>query len=236
MHLLIVRHAESVGNREYRIQGRYDYPLSEQGVEQAHALGQFLADESWKPTHIYTSPLQRAVHTTAILRDYWATRDTVATPISNPNLQEIKNGVLEGLTWAEAQLQHPQLCETLTNASSWVPIPGAESLKAIRDRAQLVVQSWLMEHHNEDKLWVVSHGGFMQYLLAALLGSDRVWGISMPPTATFEFELDLSQWDITDQQNPFNPLLWKIHRFNDTQHLNPIDLAQDYYSGDCLVQ
>jgi 2,3-bisphosphoglycerate-dependent phosphoglycerate mutase len=225
MHFLMVRHAESVGNREYRIQGRVDYVLSEQGVGQAHALGQFLADHDPKPTHIYTSPLSRTVHTAEILRDYWATRESVAQIALLPELQEVKNGVLDGLTWAEAKLQHPELCATLMASKNWIPIPGAESLKACRDRAGQVIRSLISQHHNNDQVWLVSHGGFLQYLIGAVLGSDRIWGLSIPPTALFEFELDCDQWNTTGQ-NRYNALLWRIRRFNEVPHLKLPELPQ----------
>lgn len=218
MHVLMIRHAESLGNREYRIQGRIDYALSAQGIEQAHALGQFLSKHSWQPTHIYASTLQRAVHTTDILRDYWATRNATVKATLSPSLQEIKNGILEGLTWAEVQEKYPDLSAALMSSSAWIPIPGAESLKAARDRAQQFIQTITLQHSNEDKLWVVTHGGFLQYLVMAILGSDRTWGLSIPPTALFEFELDLDRWNTSDQ-NRYNALLWRICRFNDASHL-----------------
>jgi broad specificity phosphatase PhoE len=218
MHVLMIRHAESLGNREYRIQGRMDYELSMQGIEQAHALGQALVTDAWKPTHIYTSSLQRTVHTAEILRDYWATREATANIALCSDLQEVKNGILEGLTWAEVQAQHSELAAALTASSDWVPIPGAESLKAARDRAQQFIQTLVTQHQNEDRIWIVTHGGFLQYLVAAILGSDRTWGLNIPPTAVFEFELDLKRWNTTDQ-NRYNALLWKICRFNDASHL-----------------
>ncbi|MGB8701020.1 MAG: histidine phosphatase family protein [Thermosynechococcaceae cyanobacterium] len=221
MNLLLMRHAESVGNRESRIQGRVDYILSEQGVEQAHALGQALVEQSWPPTYIYTSPLQRAIHTSDILRDYWATRGLSITIQALPDLQEVKNGVLEGLTWVEAQAQYPDLCNALTASPDWLPIPGAETLKACRDRAHQAFQSLITQHSNHDRLWVISHGGFLQYLIGAVMGCDRIWGITIPPTAIFEFELDIERWDKTDQ-NRYNALLWRIRRFNDAEHLKSL--------------
>jgi broad specificity phosphatase PhoE len=218
MHVLMIRHAESLGNREYRIQGRMDYALSMQGIEQAHALGQALVTGAWKPTHIYTSSLQRTVHTAEILQDYWATREATVNITLCCDLQEVKNGIVEGLTWAEVQTQHPDLAAALMASSEWVPIQGAESLKAARDRAQQFIQTITTQHQNEDRIWIVTHGGFLQYLVAALLGSDRTWGLNIPPTAVFEFELDLGRWNTTDQ-NRYNAMLWKICRFNDASHL-----------------
>jgi 2,3-bisphosphoglycerate-dependent phosphoglycerate mutase len=218
MNIMLIRHAESVGNREYRIQGQLDYALSVQGVEQAHALGQMLVASSWKPTHIYSSPLQRAMHSAEILRDYWATRELVAMIQPIDDLQEIRNGVLEGLTWAEAQIRHPELCVSLMQSTQWVPIPGAESLSDCRKRAQQVISTWLRHHQNTDRLWVISHGGFMQHLISALMGSERSWGIPIAATALFELEIDCDQWNTPDQ-NRWNTQLWSLQRFNDVDHL-----------------
>ena len=218
MYFLMIRHAESVGNREYRIQGRVDYSLSEQGIDQAHALGRFLVEQSPKPTHIYTSSLTRAVHTAEILRNYWATHEDLAPITQLQELQEVKNGVLDGLTWAEAQVKQPELCAALMASTDWIPIPGAESLSACRDRAEEFIQKMIDQHRNQDRIWLVSHGGFLQYLISALMGSDRIWGLAIPPTALFEFELDRDQWN-SNGQNRFNALLWRIRRFNEVPHL-----------------
>ncbi len=218
MNLLMVRHAESEGNRAARILGQTEAPLSPKGIEQAHVLGQHLLEAAAKPTHIYYSPLQRATHTAEILRDYWATRNAVAAMIPLPELKEIRSGVLDGLTWTEAQAQYPSLCNALLASPEWIPVPGAETLKACRNRAQQVLQFILKHHSNEDHLWLISHGGFLQYLIAAVLGSNRTWGIAIPPTAIFELELDLNRWQMTDQ-NRWNTALWSIRRFNETSHL-----------------
>lgn len=223
MYFLMIRHAESVGNREYRIQGRVDYSLSEQGIEQAHALGQFLVKNSPKPTHIYTSPLSRTVHTAEILRDYWSKQEAVTDIALVPELQEVENGVLDGLTWAEAQAQQPDLCAALMASTDWIPIPGAESIETCRNRANDLIQRIIDQHKNQDRIWLVSHGGFLQYLLSALLESNRVWGLSIPPTALFEFELDCERWSTSDQ-NRYNALLWRIRRFNEVPHLKGLDL------------
>jgi probable phosphoglycerate mutase len=66
LRLLLVRHGLSSFNKERRIQGRDDLSnLSEEGHEQARALGRSLQDVSIQA--IYSSPLQRAAATTASL-------------------------------------------------------------------------------------------------------------------------------------------------------------------------
>lgn len=210
MKLLLIRHAQSLGNVDQRIQGHQDQGLSDQGKRQAQSLGAFLAADLWQPSHLYSSPLQRAVQTAQLLLAALPDQPHVQYA---PELQELSNGIFDGLTWQEAQAQYPQLCQALMSSAEWIPIPGAEPLEVVRDRAQAFLQTLLGNHDDQDQIWVVTHGGFLQYLVAAILGGDRVWGLSIPPTALFEFWLDLKRWSLSDQ-NRCNPTLWQIRRFN----------------------
>lgn len=63
LKVLLVRHAQSRGNAEGRMEGWQSSLLTAIGERQAAQLGQFLAAASWVPTHIYCSPLQRATET-----------------------------------------------------------------------------------------------------------------------------------------------------------------------------
>ena len=56
--LLLIRHAQSVGNAEGRMMGHGDDALSKQGIWQAHQLAK--RERSHPPTHIYSSPIARA--------------------------------------------------------------------------------------------------------------------------------------------------------------------------------
>ena len=60
LRLLLVRHGLSSFNKERRIQGRDDLSnLSEEGHEQARALGHSLQDVSIQACLLYTSPSPR---------------------------------------------------------------------------------------------------------------------------------------------------------------------------------
>ena len=61
MRLILIRHAQSVANAEGRWQGKMDFDLSEVGVDQSQRLLKRFTDESIDPTHVYSSPLTRAV-------------------------------------------------------------------------------------------------------------------------------------------------------------------------------
>lgn len=219
MQLLFIRHAESIGNQAQRLQGQADDQLSRPGKAQAQKLAQQLLAEAWQPSHIYSSPLRRATQTTQILLSYFdAHLCSRGELVKLDELKEIHNGVFQGLTWQEAQDRYPELCYALETSLEWLPIPGAESLQAVCDRAQTFVHQLMSQHANADKIWIVTHGGVLQFLIAQLLGCDRVWGLQIKPTALFEFRVDLSRWSLGDQ-NRFNTALWQIYRFNDTSHL-----------------
>lgn len=218
MQLLFIRHAESTGNQAQRLQGQADDQLSQPGKAQAQKLVQQLLAEVWQPSHIYSSPLRRATQTTQILLSRFDAHLCSRGVVKLDELKEIHNGVFQGLTWQEAQDRYPELCDALETSLEWLPIPGGESLQAVSDRAQSFVDQLLTQHADTDKIWIVTHGGLLQFLIAQLLGCDRVWGLQIKPTALFEFRVDLPRWSLGDQ-NRFNTALWQILRFNDTSHL-----------------
>ena len=65
--LVLVRHGESTWNDENRFTGWYDCPLSEKGLEEAHAGAKLLKDEGYNFDVAYTSTLQRAIKTLWII-------------------------------------------------------------------------------------------------------------------------------------------------------------------------
>ena len=244
LKLLFIRHAQSVGNQQHRMEGVADSELSQAGKIQAEKLAQRLRQEFWRPSHIYCSPLERAAQTLEILLAPYGIGPSAIIPAHSgvdlapilrvgsdssahsplvlrfaAELQEFQNGVFRGLTWAEAKVRYPNLCKTLESSLDWIPIPEAESLPAGRDRACRFVQHLLTHHKNGDGLWIISHSWILEHLIAVLLGCDRTWKIQIPNTALFEFWLDRSRWRQTEQ-NCFNSELWRIQRFQDYQHLD----------------
>ncbi len=239
LKLLFIRHAQSTGNQEKRMQGHGDFTLSEVGRSQAEKLAKRLLAESWYPSHVYSSPLKRTAQTTEILLTQFqsaplpasvsdlidATIQPSTTEVTQTiaveyadELKEFHNGIFEGLTWAEAQSQYPELCRKLEASPDWIQIPGAESLQEARQRSQQFIHRILDRHRDGDHIWIVSHSWIMQHLIAELLGCDRSWRLRAHNTALFEFWLDRARWDL-DNQNRYNTDLWQILRFNDCRHL-----------------
>lgn len=66
-HITFVRHGESIGNAENRLQGMADYPLSDAGRAQASKLAERWRKQGIGFDHIIASPLVRAFETAQIL-------------------------------------------------------------------------------------------------------------------------------------------------------------------------
>ncbi|HMS84447.1 MAG TPA: histidine phosphatase family protein [Nitrospira sp.] len=85
----LVRHGESLLNRDKRVSGQFDTPLSPEGVQRSQALADQLREV--RLTAIYTSALERTIETAR------PTAETHGLPIrSTIALNELHFGVLEG--------------------------------------------------------------------------------------------------------------------------------------------
>ena len=222
MRMLLIRHAESIANREGRMSGSPLHHLAQtdltdeltgEGATQAQRLGRSLAEVSWKPTHVYSSPFQRCTATATLLRAEQSSPPSIPL-ILDDRLREIENGILAGLTWPEARSRYPDLCQALESSLNWIPIPEAESPLDCHDRARSMIQDLHDRHgnHPDDRLWLISHGGILPYVIAAILGSDRTWGMNIPNLACFEFSSSnpREEWSAQEWHNTAR---WQIHRF-----------------------
>ena len=216
MRLVLIRHAESVANVERRWQGRADYPLTEQGQAQAGQLARALAERhAGGIDALYASPLSRAAQTAAALSS------AIALPVRSwEALQEFDVGVFSGLTHADIEQRHPELARDFAGSRDWDRVPGAESLQDRAERARSVLDQLLGGHPGGASVVCVTHGGFMQYLLAAVLGTGRVWGLAIHNTAVFEFSIRSAGHTAGDRLlERFSTEPCRIHRFNDISHL-----------------
>ena len=100
MHkLVVIRHGESVWNKENRFTGWKDVDLSEKGSVEAKAAGELLKAEGFEFDLAYTSVLKRAIRTLNIILDEM---DLMWLPvIKNWRLNERHYGNLQGLNKSE---------------------------------------------------------------------------------------------------------------------------------------
>ena len=100
MHkLVLVRHGESVWNKENLFTGWTDVDLSEKGVEEAAEGGRVLKEEGYVFDIAFTSVLKRAIRTLWIVQDEM---DLMWIPVTRDwRLNERHYGALQGLNKAE---------------------------------------------------------------------------------------------------------------------------------------
>ena len=157
-----MRHGESTWNREHRIQGQLDPPLSEQGRAQAAQLAKRLA---WRRPHaIYASDLKRAVETAEPIA---AATGLPVQPMTE--LREIFLGEWEGLHTAELAERYPEAWARWTVEPNWDLVPGGEGADAFEGRVGSALDGVLERHPHADSI-VVTHGGVIQVALHRILG------------------------------------------------------------------
>ncbi len=143
MRWLLIRHSESEGNREWRLQGQHEYPLTERGRCQAQALARRLA--GCQIAAVYSSPLLRA----------WETAGAIAgaleqAPLELPAVQEYDFGELSGLTWWEIHERAPDVAAAVVSRGSEYPnYPGEEGREVFRQRVCGALWDLRERHHGE---------------------------------------------------------------------------------------
>jgi len=162
--ILLIRHGQSRWNREGRLQGQLDVPLSAQGERQAEAVARRLGGVALAA--VYTSPLRRAL----------ATADAIARPHGLPvriipELTEIDHGDWEGRTLAEIAASDRERLALWTSLPGRVRMPGGERLFDVRQRSLAAVAA-LAARHAGQVAAVVSHEVVIKVVVAEALGLD----------------------------------------------------------------
>lgn len=179
--IFFVHHGETEWNRQGRIQGRRDSPLTPEGRAQAAGAARLLARELGHKgaAQLVTSTLDRAMATAAIIAE------TLALPIAtDARLVEVSFGQWEGLTRRE-------ITETAAGALAGVPrwewyfhAPGGESFEAAAER----LRACLAECRAPAIL--VGHGVAGRILRGLYAGLSREDALRQPVRRDAVFKLD----------------------------------------------
>jgi len=122
MHkLVLLRHGESVWNKENRFTGWTDVDLSERGREEAREAGRLLKAEGFDFDVAFTSVLKRAIRTLWITLDEM---DRMWIPVHNSwRLNERHYGDLQGLNKAETAARFGEQQVKIWRRSYDIPPP-----------------------------------------------------------------------------------------------------------------
>lgn len=208
MRLLLIRHAESQGNHEGRLQGRMEFPLTERGVRQAQLLAERLL--TLQVSAVYSSPIRRAYDTALAV----AAR-TGLDVIPEPRVQEYDFGEqLSGLTWQEIRDQKPEILAALSRDGLEFPrYPGEEGRGAFRERVCTAIGEIVERHRPEHAVAIITHAGPIVVYVMETLGR----GYARPIPFVVE-NTSITTIDVGGGANEFVPAAVLIG-LNDTCHL-----------------
>ena len=185
--LYLVRHGETMANREYRYIGTRDDPLSPLGETQALQLAEALS--GLPIAAVYSSPLQRTYYTAIQI----AARHSLEIQRVYA-LRECDFGTWEGLSRAEVLERSPEDSQRLREweQNTSVAPPDGESFEALQQRVIAAIER-LAHAHPDQAIALVSHVGPIKVLLSAALGA--------PLSSAFRIFLDPATISVVDWRN-----------------------------------
>jgi len=223
--LIMIRHGESVWNKENKFTGWTDVGLSEKGVQEAVDAGKVLKEQGFRFRVAYTSYLSRAIKTLWIILEEM---DRMWIPVYNTwRLNEKHYGMLQGLNKIEMaekygaeQVQrwrrsfdtppppidrddrrHPRFdprYEGLTESD----IPSTESLK---DTTNRIVPYWKSDISKtlaaRDEVLIVAHGNSLRGIVKYLknMPEDEILKFNIPTGIPYVFQFDDRMNLLSDQ-------------------------------------
>lgn len=162
VNLVIIRHGQSVWNKEYRFTGKADVGLSKLGVEEADAAGDRLRDFPFDLA--FTSHLHRASDTLdIILRNISLTNIPVYADMA---LDQNDKGLLEGYTKGELTVRYGKEKLKMWQKTFDVAPPEGESLKDTYHRVVPFYEEKILPQLKEGKnVILVAHGNSLRALM-----------------------------------------------------------------------
>jgi probable phosphoglycerate mutase len=167
----LIRHAQTDWNREKKIQGHSDSPLTADGKKQASSWGQRLLQFPWD--RILASDTGRALTTAERINAF------LKIPLeTDPRLREQDWGQWVGKTIPQIRTEAPRVLDGQIRAGWGFCPPGGEDRRKVSARSQKALQEAAGKWPG-DNLLVVTHEGVIKSLVYYLCG--RKFLPSEPP-------------------------------------------------------
>ena len=170
--LYLLRHGQTEWNRDHRLQGQGNSPLTDLGRQQAGLMADLLAREIAEPQkfRLVSSPLQRARETAEVVAVKFA------LPLEfDARLAEIALGEWEGRFYREVQTECAHLLTGTTPYDWFFRAPGGETFDAMSAR----IGEWLQDCGDRPTI-AVAHGLTGRILRGLYLGLDVETMLSQP--------------------------------------------------------
>lgn len=173
MEIYIMRHGETVWNKEKRLQGCSDIELNEEGQRVAEETGKGLWDIEFNT--VYTSPLKRACQTAERIMF-----GKLTPIILDERIREMSFGVLEGKT-IEQMTEEEKICvnQFFKCPQCYVPAEGGERIEDAAKRAADFLQDKIepLEKEGVKRIMIVAHGAINKAMMMYIKqqGKEFFW-------------------------------------------------------------
>jgi len=155
--LIIVRHAEAMGNIIREFHGWTDSGITEKGHIQAKQVAERLKDVPIDV--IYSSSLKRAIQTATYIA-----KVKELPIISRDDLKEINGGLWEGMAWTDLAKTYPEEYVIWEEKPHIHQMPEGESMKDFQQRLVNAV-SVILDREKGRNVCIVTHGTAIRALM-----------------------------------------------------------------------
>jgi len=199
--IILTRHGHVEGIHPERFRGRMELPLTDLGREQAALTGARIAAE-WKPTHVYTSPMERCRKTGEAI----ATACGVANIAVLEDLNDLDYGAWQWKTHDDARAEQPALYGLWRSAPHLVRFPNGESLQDLVGRTANALR-FVLERHALDTVVLVAHDSVNRAFMLQTLEQplSAYWRLRHDPCGITEIDISNGETEVC--------------RMNETAHL-----------------
>lgn len=159
---ILVRHGQSSANLVDHFAGQIDVPLTDLGIKQGKATGEFLKDE--KIDAFYSSELTRAYDTACFSAEYHnmpVTKDS--------GLNEIFGGKWENMAYPDIVKYFPESYNTWENNIGLVHCDGGESVEEVQTRVYNAVEN-IAKQHPGQTVFIGTHGMALRAFILKVMG------------------------------------------------------------------
>lgn len=187
--LVIVRHGQSVWNKENKFTGWVDVDLAEKGITEAEHAGEQLQGHHFDAA--FTSDLKRAQRTLTIILDKIGQADIPVT--KNQALNERMYGDLQGLNKNDMREKYGEEQVHQWRRSFDIAPPGGESLKDTAERVIPYFEEHIAPELKAGKNIIISaHGNSLRALIMHLekLSPEEILKVEVPTGRPKVYELD----------------------------------------------
>jgi phosphoserine phosphatase len=184
--ILLTRHGHVEGIHPERFRGRQPLDLTARGRAEAAAVARRIADGSWHPSKIYTSPMARCVETGAAIAKACGIPAEVCD-----DLNDIDYGAWQFKTFEEAKKDNPALFAAWFATPHLVRFPNGESLQDLAARSANALR-FVLARHPRDTIVLVGHDSVNRALLLQFLDLPLAayWRVAQAPCCLNEINID----------------------------------------------